>query len=227
MLTACTSNEEVEPSGGREFIPYVAVYFHDGRALIPEYRRLSETRPIDDLLGSLVAGPISSRAQTAMDPDVRLVSDAETGQGLLLELNDAFWDEPRARVRMAAAQIVYTMAGIEEGKEVTLLDGLVPGPVVRPDGGRLTQPLDRDEFRSFRPWIEVIHPVAGALVANPLPVNVSLRRDTTVQVKVIADGEVVGRGTGTSVGWQTDEMTGTVRVVAGDHRVDVPVRFRL
>jgi hypothetical protein len=199
----------------------VAVHFYDGSALMPEFHRLPPGDAAEAIVSLLLDGPRPSGLETAIPEDVELVSATEADEGLLLEMSAGFWRGSPEDVRRRAAQVVFTVASIEEGSSVTLLDDLVPGTVP----GTPAQPLDRNDFAPLRPWIEVVHPVAGALVANPMPVLTFVRGDAAVHVEVFAGGEVVGRGRGDSIAWDTDAGEGVVRITTDGHKVDVPVIF--
>ncbi|MGH2730654.1 MAG: GerMN domain-containing protein [Actinomycetota bacterium] len=221
-LVACSSSSSDDrPTPIPQPRPYVAVHFYDERALIPEFRRLPPGDPADAIVALLLDGPRTPGLETAIPEKAELVSATEADEGLLLEMSADFWRGPPEELRRRAAQVVFTVAGIEEGRSVTLLDGLVPGRVP----GTGAQPLDRDDFLALRPWIEVVQPVAGALVANPMPVLTFVRGGAPVHVEIFAGGEVVGRGRDDSVAWDTDASRGVVRITTDGHKVDVPVVF--
>ena len=136
----------------------------------------------------LLDGPTDPDRTTALVAGTELVSAAEAGEGLLLEMNDEFWDGTEAEVRRRAAQVVFTAAALEEGKEITLLEGLTPGRVVGRDGKAIEQPMTGADFKDLEPWISVIQPVAGALVANPIPVRLETADRVTVGFAAAADG---------------------------------------
>ncbi len=80
------------------------------------------------------------------------------------------------------------MAVLEEGKEVFLLDDVVPGAVVDGNGDEVPQPLSREDFKDVRPWAEVQQPAAGAVISEePFPVVAEVRARAVVAL-FVADG---------------------------------------
>jgi hypothetical protein len=155
----------------------VAVYRFEGHALLPEYERLSSSDPVEGLL-SLLSSPPDGDSLTTFVPEGSYESSSEregATEQLVLRLSDVFWDRPAGEVYAGVAQIVYTVATLEQGREVLLLDGTVPGEVLDGSFEPIEQPLDRDRFSDVRPWIEIIRPVAGAVVGRQVPVEVRLR----------------------------------------------------
>ena len=193
-LTGCdgtqTPRETSEPPPSATApASYVAVYFeHDGR-LVPEYHALTGGEPPRELWDFMVEGPRSEALATALTPEDRLLQIAEPDEGrLLLELSDSFWSRPDAQVYRAAAQIVNTMGNLEEGREVTLIDGLRPGTVRGPDGP-IVQPLTRDDFPP--PLVQIAQPVAGSIVGHTILVDLSLVPMRRVRVSVGLGGKTV------------------------------------
>ncbi len=151
-------------------------------------------------------------------------------------MDKAFWSGPPEEVRRRAAQVVFTMAAIEEGKQVTLLDGLVPGDVTGVDGEVLRQPLEREDLADLRPWIQVIQPVAGAIVGQSVPVRVLSRGHRPLHASVTGgSGNIVPAirlgpegGTVGAIPPDTSEdltINLVTRIAGGLRRAEVPVRF--
>jgi hypothetical protein len=81
------------------------------------------------------------------------------------------------------------MAVLEEGKEILLLDDVVPGPIVDGNGEELPQPLSREDFADVRPWAEVQQPAAGAILSEaPFPVVAEVRGRAVAQLVDINGG---------------------------------------
>ena len=157
---------------------------------MPEYRGITGIEAPRELWDLLVEGPRDDALATSLAESDRLLQVAEPDEGrLLLEIGDAFWSRPDAEVYRAAGQIVYTMGNLEEGQEITLIDGLRPGTIRRPSGTTISQPLAREDFR--RPLIQISQPVAGSVVGPTIPVDLSLvpMRPVVVSLEV-ADGTV-------------------------------------
>jgi hypothetical protein len=128
-----------------------------------------------------------------MGDGVELISIGEIDEGLLLEMSDGFWRaEAAARAKMAA-QIVYTMAALEDGKEVRFLKGALPAPIEIADGSKVTRPVTRHDYGAFQPWIQVTQPVAGATVGAAIPIELILRDPGPVVVRLRSDGKTIGR----------------------------------
>ena len=157
---------------------------------MPEYRTITGNEAPRELWDLLVGGPRNDDLTTRLGSRDRLLQIAEPDEGrLLLELGDAFWSRPDAELYRAAAQIVYTMGNLEEGREVTLIDGLRPGTVRGPSGSTIAQPFTREDFR--RPLIQIAQPVAGSVVGPIVPVDLSLVPMRPVVVSLEVAGEPV------------------------------------
>jgi Sporulation and spore germination len=163
---------------------YAPIYFLEGRGLLPEYRRVPSQSPVRALYDHLVEGPTQSQSITTLTPQIDLVSIGEIDEGLLLEMSDTFWQMNPEKRAKAAAQIVHTMASLEDGKEVTFLRGALPEPIEVGDGRRVDRPVTRDDYERFAPWIEVVQPVAGATVGGQIPVRVRLREELPFKVQL-------------------------------------------
>ena len=179
----------------------------------------------------LLDGPADPERTTALVAGTELVSAAEAGEGLLLEMNDGFWDGTEAEVRRRAAQVVFTAAALEEGKEITLLEGLTPGRVVGRDGKAIEQPMTQADFRDFEPWVRVVQPVAGALVADPIPVRLQTADRVTVGFAAAEDDAPtidLQRGKGFLPVPDEMERDALVQIVSdGAERLPVLVPIRL
>lgn len=153
----------------------VAVFFFDGHALLPEYHELGSGDPADALVTLIERGPDEALSNFVVEASFVAASEREGLEQISLELSDEFWERPPGEVYAAAAQIVFTLATLEEGKEVLLLDGTVPGEVLDGSFEPIDQPLARSDFADVRPWVEVAQPVAGSTVGSVFPVSLALR----------------------------------------------------
>lgn len=181
----------------------------------------------------LARGPRSEELASALPSDARVTDVFEAKEGFLLELNEPFWSRDDEAVRRAAAQIVFTLATLEEGKRITFFDGLVPGAIPARDGSPLDQPVTRADFGELRPWIEVGQPVAGAVVARSVPVRLQLRSTRRAIAVVTARGETIARRPVDEddslmlplVNAQEGTISITTTTTGGTHMVKLPVRF--
>ena len=196
LLVACTGDDEGarEPEGTPKG-EYVAAYFVEGHGLIPEFRRLEGDDPVEAMLGMLVDGPRTRGRETFLPDTAAIVDTAEreADESLAIELNAAFWALPDGERFAAAAQIVYTLAALEEGRTVYLLDGTVPGDIKDGNGDRVEQPLTRDAMEELKPWIQVSQPVPGAVVGRTIPVQTTLRGPDATAV-LVQDDDLLARG---------------------------------
>ncbi len=204
------------------------MFFFDEEALIAEYSELPEGEPVGEILSLLARGAERPELTSSVPPDLEVADVEEAGESYFVELGPGFWDMTRTKVRRAAAQITYSLATLEEGKQLTLLDDGVPGFVPNGSGGELEQPMSVEDFASAQPWILVEQPVAGSLVADPMPVSAVLRGGGGALVEVVADDRVVGSGdTTTPVDWDWSSGPALVRFSAriegSPHLVEVPV----
>jgi hypothetical protein len=226
ILAACPGSDTSDRDGRPEPATFVPIYFYEDGALIPEYRPLSGDEVVEDIVTLLLEGPQGSGRTSSLPADADVLSEFEVHERLILGMSDAFWAGPIDEIRKRAAQLVFSLASLEEGKEITLLKGPTPGEVTGRDGRVLAQPLGREDFGDLRPWIQVVQPVAGALVANPIPIRLIVRGPGRPSIEVVADGEVVGQGSGDAVSWSSEAADGEVRITARGHTVVVPVRLR-
>lgn len=152
------------------------MYFFAGHALNAEYVEVAGTNPEQELVEALADGPARRNLKNFVPEDAQLESAGETEEQLKLTLSDEFWELPVGERYAAAAQVVFTMAVLEEGKRVFLLDDVVPGAIVDGDGDELAQPLSRTDFEDVRPWVEVQQPAAGAVLSgDAFPVVAEVR----------------------------------------------------
>jgi hypothetical protein len=196
LFVACTGDDAGAPDRATQ--PkgeYVAAYFVEGHGLMPEFRRLPAGDPVTGMLQMLIDGPNNGRRETFLPGDAAVLDTAEreADESLAIELNDAFWALPEGERFAAASQIVYTIATLEEGRTVFLLDGTVPGDIRDGNGDRVEQPLTRDSLGELEPWIQVSQPVAGAVVGKTIPVQASLRGPDATAVLVQED-DLLARG---------------------------------
>lgn len=141
---------------------------------MPEYRELptDEEGAAARLVRLLEEAPRDERHRSLIPKGTEVLETRESEpEGLALELNTTFWELPAGEMYAAAAQIVNTVAALEDGKRVELMQGFVPGEIRDGDGRLLRQPLTRDSFPDLRPWIEIHQPVPGSLVAGTVPVR--------------------------------------------------------
>ena len=162
---------------------------------MPEFRQLPQGDPVEEMLQMLVDGPNNPRRETFLPPDAAVLdtSEREADESLAIELNDAFWSLPDGERFAGASQIVYTVATLEEGRTVFLLDGTVPGDIRDGNGDSVKQPLTRDALQELEPWIQVSQPVAGAVVGETIPVQAALRGPDATAVLVQED-DLLARG---------------------------------
>lgn len=235
LLTSCTGELPDAPSKAHGEL--VAIYRFDGHALLPEYEPLPEGDPVEGLVG-LLGDPPHDNGLVSFVPQGSFESSSEregASEQLVLRLSDAFWDRPSGEVYAGAAQIVFTVATLEQGREVLLLDGTVPGEVLDGSFEPIDQPLNRDLFEDVKPWIEFVRPVAGAVVGSRLPVEVRLREGTAdVELLRTAEGveEVLaGERTRTgSVVLEVEDVPGgqvILSVEVGKHSVRIPLTLIL
>jgi hypothetical protein len=193
-LATCTSTDEPPPStqDGR---PYVAAYFVRNDFLVPQFRPLPKGDPVRALFGLLAAGPTGQLLHTAVPADSAVLQEAEPQEGeLVLDLDDAFWEGNGEEIRTRAAQVVFTLAGLEEGRAITLLDGSIPARITAANGEELKQPLSAEDFPSPRPLLQVVRPQPGATVPDPIPVALVLPKGVRAWGIVSID-EVIGSKT--------------------------------
>ncbi|MDQ4144247.1 MAG: hypothetical protein M3198_10990 [Actinomycetota bacterium] len=232
MLIGCESDTTTPGASNRpeQVASYVAIYFENEKRLVPEYHPLPEGEPERALWDLLVAGPDDPALDSALSAAMELEQAAEPDEGrLLLEPSDAFWEASAPVRRRAAAQIVFTMGNLEEGREVTLIDDLRPGRIEDADGNPVAQPLTRETFGP--PLIQVSQPVAGAAVARTIPIDLSLspRRPVAVSLETeegTVATTVIRDGTGELAVNQAPPGTATVAMeLEPGLTVEVPVRL--
>ena len=162
---------------------------------MPEFRRLPEGDPVEGLLQMLVDGPRTAGRQTFLPPNTAVLDtqEREADESLAIVLSDEFWALPTGERFAAASQIVYTVATLEEGRTVFLLDGTVPGVIRDGNGDRVEQPLTRDALGELEPWIQIAQPVPGAVVGRTIPIQTQLRSPEATAVLVQAD-DLLARG---------------------------------
>ena len=203
------------------------IFFFQAGRLVPEYRRLPAGDPAEAVYALLQQGSRTGR-DTAMESNAQLIQSAEAGSGFVLEMSDDFWSGSSEDVYRRAAQLVFSLAVLEEGKQITLLDGTVPGRIETLEGTRLRGALERADFEDVAPWIEVFQPVAGSLVANPIPVEARTVDGRDWSARLIAEG---GKDSDRSppLTFDTDASSGVVRIVTevdGEKVVvGIPVRL--
>jgi hypothetical protein len=234
LCTSCTGGVETPSKDRGELVP---IYRFDGHALLPEYEPLPEGDPAQGLIG-LLGDPPNDSNLSSFVPEGSFESSSEregAREQLVLRLSDRFWDRPAGEVYAGAAQIIFTVATLEQGREVLLLDGTVPGEVLDGSFEPVVQPLDRELFEDVKPWIELVRPVAGAVVGKRLPVEVRLRQGTadvellraTQGVEEVLAGERTRSG---SVILQVEADAGgnvILSVEVGEHSVRVPLTLTL
>lgn len=205
------------------------IYFLQDDHLIPEYRTLDpDNDPAVSVMLELQAGPTRPDLGTALPARSILVQAGESEEGFVIELNENFWSVPVEDRSTAASQIVHSLSALEPADAVTLLDALVPGEL-RANGENLSQPvvpgdLDRE------PLFRITQPVAGSLVADPMPVDVDMSVAGDFRVELVAGGSVIGEGMD-EVDWEGAGGAATVRItseVEGEtYFVELPVRLPL
>lgn len=234
LLPSCTGESDAPFKQEREL---VAVYRFDGHALLPEYEPLPDGDPVEGLVG-LLGEPPQDSGLVSFVPKGSFESSSEregAGEQMVLRLNDAFWDRPAGEVYAGAAQIVFTVATLEQGREVLLLDGTIPGEVLDGSFEPIDQPFDRHLFEDVKPWIELVRPVAGAVIGGRVPVEVRLRQGTAdVELLRAAQGvEEVLAGKRTrsgSVILEVEEVPDgrvILSVEVGEHSVRIPLTLTL
>jgi len=199
--------------------------------LAPEYRTLPDGDPQRRLVELLASG--SEAELQSRWTDIAYGRGGESsntdGEALVFGLGEAFWDASDRVLYERTAQLVFTVAALEAGKQVVLLRNGVPARAVRPDGERLDLFRERADFADVAPWIEIGQPVAGATVGRTIPVSFSLSKDRDVRVDVLTGGSVVKSVHLHSPGGSVrvpDNAGGDARVrfSQGNYSVDVPVR---
>lgn len=226
VVAACERDAAPEPDEPNPK-QFVAVYFEvDGR-LVPEYHPFGAGEPEHALWDLLTQGPSDPELSTALERDFELLQAAEPDEGrLLLEIDDRFWDQDPETIYRSAAQIVFTMGNLEEGRAVTLVDGLRPGRIRSPDGARLEQPLERSDFE--QPLVQVQQPVAGSVVGNAIPIRLLLAEERPVAVSLELAGQteastIIHGGAGELVVSDAPGGWGQVQVELPEVTISVPV----
>ena len=154
-------------------VSYAPVYFIDGPALVPEFIELAEGEPVEQLFAALVTGPTRGSWRTALTESMQLRGEFERAETLQLDPGDEFWDGPTELVKQRAAQIVYTMASLEEGRQVRLL--FLGAPSRQPLRKLFGHTVGREDLAGvFDASIQVVAPVPGSLVSTRFPVRVAL-----------------------------------------------------
>ncbi len=209
------------------------MFFFDGHALLPEFHELGPGDPAQALLDLLEQGPRGDLRNFVEKGSFVDSSEREGLEQISLELSADFWSRPAGEVYAAAAQILFTVATLEEGKEILLLNGTVPGQVLDGSSEAIEQPLTRDDFTDVRPWVEVAQPVAGSTIGNSFPVTLILREGDATVTLVSSDGtfgslEMKG-GTKLFASKASTRGPAELEVVMTDaegatHTVTVPVR---
>ena len=195
-FVACTGDDDPAPAGGpAPKGEYVPAYFVEGHGLMPEFRRLPPGDPVEGLLGMLVDGPRNLRRETFLPKDAAVLdsSEREADESLAIEMNDTFWALPEGERFAAASQIIYTVATLEEGRTVFLMDETVPGDIRDGNGDPVKQPLTREELEELEPWIQVSQPVPGAVVGMTIPVQVRLR-GVDATALLVQEDDLLARG---------------------------------
>ncbi len=201
--------------------------------LAPEYRLLPDGDPqrrFVELLTQGSEGALENRWATDIGYERGGESSNRDGEALVFGLSEAFWDASDRVVYERTAQLVYTVAALEAGKQVLLLRNGVPARAVRPGGEQLDLYLERADFADIAPWIEIGQPVAGATVGRTIPVSFSVSKARAVRVDVLSGGSVLKSVRLTSPGGSlrmpanAGADAATVRFSQGSHWVDVPVR---
>ena len=160
------------------------MYFFAGHALNAEYVSIDAGgAPEEAIFSAIVDGPQRDGLRNFLPADSTVEGVGETQEKLKLTLSEEFWELPVGERYAAAAQVTFTMAVLEEGKEVFLLEDVVPGPIVDGDGEELQQPLSREDFKDVRPWVEVQQPAAGAVLGKSFPVVAEVRGRATAVVR--------------------------------------------
>lgn len=182
-----------------------------------------------ELLASGSEAELQNRWAADIDYERGGESSNRDGEALVFGLGKTFWDAPARVLYERTAQLVFSVAALEAGKQVVLLRNGVPARAVRPDGEQLGLYLERADFADVAPWIEIGQPVAGATVGRTIPVSFSVSKSRGVQVDVLVDGSVVksmrlGAPGGTVRVSANAGGEATVRFTQGDYSVDVPVR---
>lgn len=165
------------------------VYFFADHALNAEYVSIEGTEPERAIFAAIAAGPSRDDLRSFVPEETALEGVGETQEKLKLTLSEEFWDLPVGERYAAAAQVTFTMAVLEEGKEIFLLDEVVPGPIVDGNGEELPQPLSREDFADVRPWVEVQQPAAGTILSEaPFPVVAEVRGRAVAQLVGVSGG---------------------------------------
>ncbi|MGH2754465.1 MAG: GerMN domain-containing protein [Actinomycetota bacterium] len=195
FLAACTGDGDGTPGAPVPAGDHVPVYFVEGHGLIPEFRELPSGDPVEGLLQLISAGPRGAGRTSFVSEDVSVLDtgEREADESVSIQLNDAFWSLPEGERFAAAAQIVYTVATLEEGKRVLLMNGTVPGRITDGNGERVAQPLTRESLDELEPWIQLSQPVAGAVVGSTIPVQARLRGQDATAV-LVQDDDLLARG---------------------------------
>jgi hypothetical protein len=234
VLIACTTAQQQAPRSETIPQPSLApVFFFDGDGMIAEYIELGEGEAPEQLFNALVAGPVRRDLTTELPADAELRGEFEQDETLFLDISESFWQGSVETERRRIAQVLYTMASLEEGRSVRLLafEG-----ATQPVRDLVAETLDRTDVADLRPWIHVIQPVAGSRVSTSMPVRVELRDSARARALILdastgrrldatdlLDGEALMR-----LSSATPQQV-IVRVVsagsAGRHHADLEVSF--
>jgi hypothetical protein len=218
----------------RQTPEYAAVYFLEGHGLAPEFRELPAGEPAAGLIELLNEGS-SYEGRTNLVPagTVALEVRAAEPDGVAVELGEVFWSLPEGERFAAAAQMVYTLGALEDGRNIVLMQGFVPGEIRDANGELLTQPLTRANFEELEPWVELLQPAPGAIVSGRFPLVVRQRVEGRVQATLHGDDGRVLSSVRTTTGEATMRVPGgtegplTLRVLApitaGGVELEVPL----
>jgi spore germination protein GerM len=105
-----------------------------------------------DLISALATGPSapesSAGLRSAISTDV--VSNVTvTGPTATIDLSNHFGELPRGDQLLAVGQLVYTLSGVPEVKQLTFRLDERPTAVPRADGTLSDQPVTRDDYRGL------------------------------------------------------------------------------
>ena len=212
---------------------------------MPEFHRLPRGEAPRALYALLAAGPDSPRLTTAVPKNAKLLQVAEQEGagaeaevegtkegGLVLDPGHSFWKTRPQILRDRIAQVVNTMAGIEAGHSVTLLDGPVPGRVIGVGGRIFRGPVQTTDLGPPRPIVRIAQPAPGTTLGSAVPVRLVADKDLGVRVLVeqgdaaVAEREV-HNGVATLRLGAHEAGSATVKVVVeapgGDVEVTIPV----
>lgn len=181
VLAGCTGGGTPEP----EARSVATVYYFDGDVLTPVHRELHPGAGLDGVAQSLL-DPAPGELSSALS-GVEISEVEVAGEVITVEVEPGFDDGPDDDVARRAAQVVYGLTASTPEASVVFTSGEQPIGMIVGDGASTDEPVTRADYERFRPWLEILKPAPGeAVVTNSIQVEVALRREVDVRVRLEA-----------------------------------------